>query len=376
MKLHEPETVDGTDVRIGKRIRHERIDGVKHDVVTKTYTAIYKETNGKWSHESLKTTNRRAARRKAIEIQNRLDKGQDRLVFRAVKIGELIDRYEEHCVAKGLAPKSLSKYRSDLDKLRRFCFVKRISLAGAFEEEDFHYFRTWLQTLTHAHGVPYSPKSVGSALLVCKQVFKFGWQRKIIPTYTLAAVPLPKAKARPQPCFTKEEVEDLLDLTEGEEQAVLATLAYAGTRIGEVEQLLWDDVLFDRGDLGMFHIRRGGSNGTTKNKVDRFVPIHPRIRPLLEGLGRRQGLVFPNTRERQLLARLKDLCRQAGFTAPNQYKLHSFRHHFASMCANHHVAHRKALAWMGHSSSQILDLYYHLSDAESESAMKALAGGD
>lgn len=40
---------------------------------------------------------------------------------------------------------------------------------------------------------------------------------------------------------------------------------------------------------------------------------------------------------------------------------------------NHHVAHRKALAWMGHSSSNILDLYYHLSDAESEATMKALA---
>lgn len=375
MKLHSPEKVDGTEVRIGKRIRHQRIDGVKHDVVTSNYVAHYKMPGGKWSHESLQTSNKREARRKAIEIQARLDKGQDRIVFRAVKIGELIDQYEKHCVAKGLAPKSLSKYRSDLEKLRRFCSAKRISLAGAFDEDDFHRFRAWLQQQKHKQGVTYSPKSVGSALLVCKQVFKYGWQRKVIPTYTLAAVPLPKAKARPQPCFTTSQVETLLERTEGEEQAVLATLAYAGFRIGEAEQLLWDDVLFDRGELGMFHIRRGGSNGTTKNKQDRFVPIHPRIRPLLEGLGRRQGLVFPTTRERRLLARLKGLCRQAGFTAPDQYKLHSFRHHFASMCANHHVAHRKALAWMGHSSSQILDLYYHLSDAESESAMKALAAG-
>ena len=35
---------------------------------------------------------------------------------------------------------------------------------------------------------------------------------------------------------------------------------------------------------------------------------------------------------------------------------------FASLCANHRVAHRKALAWLGHSSSEMLDLYYHLHD--------------
>jgi integrase len=57
-----------------------------------------------------------------------------------------------------------------------------------------------------------------------------------------------------------------------------------------------------------------------------------------------------------------------------QYKLHSFRHHFASLCANHQVAYRKALAWLGHSSSEMLDLYYHLRDEDSRQAMMALAG--
>ena len=50
-----------------------------------------------------------------------------------------------------------------------------------------------------------------------------------------------------------------------------------------------------------------------------------------------------------------------------------FPHHFASLCANHQVAYRKALTWLGHSSSEILDLYYHLHDADSQAAMKSLA---
>jgi len=37
------------------------------------------------------------------------------------------------------------------------------------------------------------------------------------------------------------------------------------------------------------------------------------------------------------------------------------------------VAHWKALAWLGHSSSEMLDLYFHLHDEESQQAMIALA---
>ena len=72
-----------------------------------------------------------------------------------------------------------------------------------------------------------------------------------------------------------------------------------------------------------------------------------------------------------MLGRLKAACEACGLS--RRFKLHSFRHHFASLCANHRVAHRKALAWLGHSSSDILDLYYHLTDEESEAAMRELA---
>ena len=126
----------------------------------------------------------------------------------------------------------------------------------------------------------------------------------------------------------------------------------------------------------MLHICRGGSTaGKTKTKRDRFVPIHPRVKPLLESLSRSVGesLVFPQITERQLLKRIKIICQEIGLTNAKSYKLHSFRHHFASMCANHQVAYKKALCWLGHRSSDILDLYYHLNDAESQAAMAQLA---
>ncbi len=49
-------------------------------------------------------------------------------------------------------------------------------------------------------------------------------------------------------------------------------------------------------------------------------------------------------------------------------------HNRAALSYDHHqVAHKKALAWLGHSSSDILDLYYHLHDDDSQQAMQALA---
>jgi len=109
-------------------------------------------------------------------------------------------------------------------------------------------------------------------------------------------------------------------------------------------------------------------------KEYRFVPVHPKIADLLKSRKKTNGILLPAINERKLLKRLKILCAEEKFDNPGQYKLHSFRHHFASLCANHQVAYRKALAWLGHSSSEMLDLYYHLHDEDSHNTMMELAG--
>jgi hypothetical protein len=122
----------------------------------------------------------------------------------------------------------------------------------------------------------------------------------------------------------------------------------------------------------MIQVRGGGSSGTTKDREERFVPIHPKAAAHLNPL-RKSGPIFRAACERKLLKRLKKLCAECGFENAQQYKLHTFRHHFASLCANNNVAYRKALTWLGHSSSQMLELYYHLHDEDSQKATAALA---
>ncbi|MFN0011721.1 MAG: tyrosine-type recombinase/integrase [Phycisphaerales bacterium] len=372
MKLIEPERVDGTGVTIGRRMQYRMIEGQRIEKPSDSFTAVYKDADGRWRQDGLDTTNRREARRRAIEIQQRVESGRKRPQAEVVEFIPLIDRYETFCSDKGLAPTSLTKYKSDLAKLREFAERERIRTIAQFDAHAFYRFRQYLAGAKHKQGVVYAPKSIYATLTLAKQVCKWAWQQRLVSEYILVGVSLPTAKARPQPCFTTDQVEMLLAATEGNTRVAFAILAYSGMRIGELEQLRWMDVLLDRGKLGMFHIRRGGSADTTKDKDHRFVPVHPRIRPLIDALPRGGELVLPGASERRLLDAVKSVCKSQGLGT--KFKLHSFRHHFASMCANHSVAYRKALAWLGHSSSEILDLYYHLHDDESESAMIALAG--
>ena len=363
MKMLNRERVDGTDITIGQRVYYK--DGKEQ--ASRKYSAEFRDLDGKQRCQGLGTANKSQARRKAIEIQQRIEKGIENEKPSNIIIDELTKNYLEIAKAKGVAPKTFAKYRTNLDKLRDYCGQKKIRFARQFSENDLYLYRQ------HLVDKAYADKTVEGAIVLAKQVFKWAWRQGILQNYRLEAATFPKAKAKAQPCFTIDQVDSLIQAGQNEEKLAFALMGYAGLRIGEVEQLRREDIITKNNQFTMIHIRRGGSNGTTKDRDDRFVPIHPRVAEFLKIHKKNNGTLFSNITERKLLARVKQLCADYGFDNPNQYKLHTFRHHFASMCANHGVAHRKALAWLGHSSSDMLDLYYHLHDEDSQQTMLALA---
>ena len=101
-------------------------------------------------------------------------------------------------------------------------------------------------------------------------------------------------------------------------------------------------------------------------------------KPVLQSLQRESELVFlmPDGRlvsPKKLRAYLKSLCKQCGFENPQQYKLHTFRHFFASYCAQQNLSYKYILEWMGHSSSAILDMYFTMNDRQARRAMNSLS---
>ncbi len=183
--------------------RSSYIDGKQR--TGRRYTAEFRDADGRQVCETLGVSNKSQARRLAIEIQQRLDNGTDKMPEATIIVDELADRYFDLVKAKGVAPKTEWKYRADLSKLKEYCREMGPALARRFSADDLYRIRQWL--------------------------------------------------------------------------------------------------------------------------------------------------------------------------IKKEYTAKTFRHHFASLCADHGVAHRKALAWLGHSSSDMLDLYYHLRDDDSQQAMLALAAG-
>ena len=253
-------------------------------------------------------------------------------------------------------------------------------LASSFGEKDLWAFRRYMVDVQKL-----APKTVVDRLTVVKQVFKFAEKEQLVLKNPVAGASVPEAPATVQPCFLPEQVGALIAAADIFMKVVIAILAFTGMRVGELRDLRWSDILFDQGATGFIVVQRGGSNGTTKSRRIRRIPIHPELRKVLNDLPRTSERVitalpcpkYPNggqpINDRTILKRLKKLCRKCKFPNPDSFKTHSLRHAFCSMCARNNVSYKYALEWMGHRDSEILDLYYRMFDETAEIAMKTIA---
>ncbi|MEM7630385.1 MAG: phage integrase SAM-like domain-containing protein, partial [Planctomycetota bacterium] len=203
MKYEDREVVDGTTVVIGRKVQFRKdAEGRAFTRVAKGYTAEYRDGEGKRRFVSLRTNHRREARRLAIELQQRLDDGQQIRRRTRLTMPALIERYTAFNESKSLMPTTLKKYRSDLEKLGRFCAERGVQHASQFTEERYHQFESWLRSQTHKQATTYSSKSVAANLVLTKQMFKWAHRHRLIADNPIASAAIPFAKAKEQPCFT------------------------------------------------------------------------------------------------------------------------------------------------------------------------------
>lgn len=377
MKLTDRQFVEGTEPRvyIGRRET-----GAGRSRARGKYWAEW-NADGRRHYRALRTANKDVALREAHAISRRYMEGLGAPKVYRITVDELAEQYLERKRAEGRAPRTLSKYEFGLGYFRDWCRERGRTAAAKFTEEDFWAFTARITREGRSEKAKYDRQ-----VLVC-QLLKFGWKRRLIPEYPLSDVRLVKPGWKEQPCFTPEQVARVLAIAKPRHRAIFATMAYLGLRIGEVRDLRWEDVHFEAGLSGMVVVRRGGSRvgaaETTKGRKERRIPLHPALRPLLEALPRDGERVFPGGLNRRtgrpgvisdtsLLYTLKGLCARAGFADARKYKLHSFRHTFASMCARNNVSYKYALMWMGHSDSRILDLYYKAFDDTAQEAMRSI----
>jgi site-specific recombinase XerD len=370
MKLIDKQIVEATKptIYIGKRTYKNKRTGDVH--VAKPYWAEY-FANGRQHQEPLGTNNKATAIRAAYALAERIERGQQRIRDSRRTIQELADAYYAYCEGRGRARKTLVKYKGQLERFKEWCKSEGIRRARTFSPNDLFAYRAYL---SEQHRL--SDKSIYNETIIIKQLFKWATKNGFLSRNLLESLHFEKVKSPKQPCFTIEQVELLISNAESWAVPMFATLAFTGMRIGELQQLQWEDVDIES---NIIHVHRGGSGNKPKDKEDRFIPIHGRkLKPVLQRLPSKSDFVFlmPNGRKvspKKLRRYLKNLCKQCGFQNPLQYKLHTFRHFFASYCAQQNLSYKYVLEWMGHSSSAILDMYFTMNDRHALAAMNSMS---
>jgi integrase len=302
--------------------------------------------------------------------------------------------YKEHLarpeVAGGASLKTRQRYAAIFDK-----FIPFAEKHGA---RDWNHVTDRLLSsyLAHLEKERYAARTLYAEGIVLKQIVRWLVNEKLIPHERLLKLSLKKVRGSDAYCYTPEQVEALIVHCHQRPKLrwlgeVILTLSRTGLRIAELAALRWTDIDFDRNI-----IRIGNDRGLraqredprrTKNRRDRVFPLNNELRTVFGGIshrndsrvfhGPRGGRLKPDTVRTIFIADVIQPLKvrfptPAGEIGFEHGRLHTFRHYFCSRAADQGVPLQMLMTWLGHSSSEIVRLYYHQLDSEAQRQMKRI----
>ena len=335
----------------------------------KTWWASY-QLDRRQQRESLKTNNLKEARRKAQIIELELQQGHRDAPPPQVAIQDVITDYVSHLKVEGRAERTVDKYEKVLERMLAMAREKRVVHVSQMSLRFIDHFRSTRKEVGRA------PKTIYIETTIIRQMVNFALSRQLLAKDPLKGLKNPKPRPTKQPCWSSEQLEQILNAAKEPQLSVYRLLADTGLRIGEAEWLTWDDIDFGR---GVIHIQPK-EGWTPKSGDARQVPMTDRVRVMLEKRSRKTPWVFcaaasqkypagdQQISARRLLRSLKRLLKRIGL--PEVGKLHTFRHSFISKALAIGIPNATVRAWVGHVSDDILALYTHVLDGQSQSAIQ------
>lgn len=296
-------------------------------------------------------------------------------------------------VAGGAKPATPKRYRAVLDKFGPFAVRLGLSTWNQVTANTLLEYAAWLDGEGYAYRTEYTE------LTTLKQVTSCLIRLKHLPKDCSIDLSLRKPTGTDTYCWRSVEVQAMIAHCRSPESGldwlgdILVALTYTGMRISELAALRCDDVDLTRNRITLVDesyrapSKRCVEGRTTKSSRSRTFPIHPDLRPVLERLAKNStGLVFhgpkggtvsPDIVRRTLIGDVLKPLAGTFPTAPStigfcQGRVHSFRHFFASFCANSNVPEQTVMAWLGHAQSAMVRHYYHLHDDEAQRHMQRL----
>jgi integrase len=333
----------------------------------KTWWANF-QVNGRQRRQSLHTSSKKEGRRRALLLEADLLRGNPPSEGHAGSVASTIEGYRSYLKAEKRAPKTLVKYNGVLNRLQKLTECRKVrTMAGI----DLRFVDAYRKQRTEEGS---APKTIFNETMIVRQLVNFAKSRRLLTSDPLAGLKLREPKPAPQPCWTQDEVNQILATANPAHRDAFTILADTGLRIGELQHLTWDDVDYTNNVL---HVRPK-EGWKPKTGDQRAVPMSLRVRSLLERLPHRSTWVltapasaaYPKgdhqVSERRLLKTLKGVLKKLGLRG----HLHTFRHAFISGALTSGIPESVVRAWVGHVDADVIRLYTHIADAASQDAMR------
>ena len=171
--------------------------------------------------------------------------------------------------------------------------------------------------------------------------------------------------------FSKDELKRFFAACVEFEQAVFMTLLYTGMRKGELRNLEWEDIDFERQTIKI----QEKDEWEPKGGKSREVPIHDEIYPILKRQEKRNGSVQwvfarkDGGRVSGIWQRFQRIATKAGI---KRATVHTFRHTFASYMVMSGVDLPTVQKLLGHQNVKTTMIYAHLAQEHVRSAISKL----
>lgn len=301
--------------------------------------------------------------------------------------------YEQHLtrpeVAGGASLATQKRYRAVLDKFLPYAREQGVRSWNQVTD------RVLSEYLGHLKKEGYADRTLTMEGTLIKQIVGWLVSEGMLTEKQRLRTSLAKPRGTTTYCWKPEEVSAMLAHCSASPRlqwlgAILLTLARTGLRIGELLALEWVDIDLVNGILTVVNDSSGcHERRLTKNRESRPIPIHPELLSRLKRLrtsSNGTGRVFKGAEGgrlkaddvrialvKRVIAPLKERFPiPAGDHGFERGRLHSFRHYFISRAANTGIPVKTLQAWIGHRDSEMIDIYYHLSDKESRRQMSSL----
>ncbi len=336
-----------------------------------TWYANY-QLSGKQHRPSLRTKIKKEAISRAERLERDLQVGNTPRKLVRVAISHVYAEFLEDLKSRDRAKDTITHYRRALRALQELMDERRLNWVSQIDYPLIDAFRQRERKRVSAG-------TVYTYLNVIRSLVLFALRQRYLETDPLPKFKNKKPKPTQQPCWSWDQVQEILALVSEDYRPLLECLAYTGMRIGEAIHLQPADI--DNVNH-VIHIRPK-PGWKPKSGDERIVPIAEELASNLNSLNRKNRWVFvsPTMRGRAMearvsaksaLAELRRALEKLGLPG----RLHTFRHAFISHALTSGRPEATVRSWVGHVDAAIIRRYTHVADQISQSQMKGLFSRD